>query len=267
MDAGTLIAGRFEIVGQAGRGGMASVHRAIDHSSDGYAALKVLHITMEDAGERFRREAEVLARLRHPGIVGYVSHGETPDGRAFLAMAWIEGETLTARVRRLGRLDPTATAEIGANVGDALAAAHASGIVHRDVKPSNLLLASDGYDRPVLVDFGIARVGASASAMTQEGMLIGTPGYISPEQARGSLEVDARADQFSLACVLYACLTGRAPFRGEDLVGVLAKILFQETPRVRAERPDVPSELDAILVKAMAKDPTERFPDMAAMAR
>ncbi len=267
MDAGTLIAGRFEIVGQAGRGGMASVHRAIDHSSDGYAALKVLHITMQDAGERFRREAEVLARLRHPGIVGYVSHGETPDGRAFLAMSWIEGETLTARVRRLGRLDPMAVVEIGANVGDALAAAHAAGIVHRDVKPSNLLLASDGYDRPVLVDFGIARVGTGASAMTQEGMLIGTPGYISPEQARGSLEVDARADQFSLACVLYACLTGRAPFRGEDLVGILAKILFQETPHVRSARADVPSELDAILVKAMAKDPTERFPDMAAMAR
>jgi tetratricopeptide (TPR) repeat protein len=267
MDAGTLIAGRFEIVGQAGRGGMASVHRAIDHETDGYAALKVLHITMEDAGERFRREADVLARLRHPGIVGYVSHGETPDGRAFLAMSWIEGETLTARVRRLGRLDPIGVAELGANMGDALAAAHAAGIVHRDVKPSNLLLASDGYDRPVLVDFGIARVGEAASAMTQEGMLIGTPGYISPEQARGSLDVDARADQFSLACVLHACLTGRAPFRGEDLVGVLAKILFQETPHVRSERPDVPMELDAILAKAMAKDPENRFPDMATMAR
>ena len=267
MDAGTLIAGRFEIVGQAGRGGMASVHRAIDQTTGGYAALKVLHLTMEDAGERFRREADVLARLRHPGIVGYVSHGETPDGRAFLAMSWIEGETLTGRVRRLGRLDPMAVAELGANVADALAAAHAAGIVHRDVKPSNLLLASDGYDRPVLVDFGIARVGTAASAMTQEGMLIGTPGYISPEQARGSLDVDARADQFSLACVLHACLTGRAPFRGEDLVGVLAKILFQETPRARVERPDVPSELDAILVRAMAKDPSERFADMAAMAR
>jgi predicted ATPase len=129
------------------------------------------------------------------------------------------------------------------------------------------LLASDGYDRPVLVDFGIARIGTSASAMTQEGMLIGTPGYISPEQARGSLDVDARADQFSLSCVLHACLTGRAPFRGEDLVGILAKILFQETPHVRVERPDVPNELDAILAKAMAKDPGERFADMAAMAR
>jgi tetratricopeptide (TPR) repeat protein len=267
MDVGTLIAGRFEIVGQAGRGGMASVHRAIDHETDGYAALKVLHITMEDAGERFRREADVLARLRHPGIVGYVSHGETPEGRAFLAMSWIEGETLTARVRRLGRLDPIGVAELGANVADALAAAHAAGIVHRDVKPSNLLLATDGYDRPVLVDFGIARVGTAASAMTQEGMLIGTPGYISPEQARGSLDVDARADQFSLACVLHACLTGRAPFRGEDLVGILAKILFQETPHVRVERPEVPSELDAVLAKAMAKDPDERFADMAAMAR
>src|SRR3982750_2328257 len=110
MDAGTLIGGRFEIVGQAGRGGMASVHRAIDHETDGYAALKVLHMTMEDAGDRFRREAEVLARMKHPGIVGYVSHGETPEGRAFLAMSWIEGETLTARIRRVGRLEPAAVA-------------------------------------------------------------------------------------------------------------------------------------------------------------
>jgi eukaryotic-like serine/threonine-protein kinase len=267
MDAGTLIAGRFEIVAQAGRGGMAAVHRAIDHSTNGYAALKVMHVTMEDAGERFQREAQVLARMQHPGIVGYIANGETPDGRAFIAMNWVEGETLTGRIRRLGRLEPGDVAELGACVAEALAAAHAEGIVHRDVKPSNLLLASDGYDRPVLVDFGIARVGDAASPMTQEGMLIGTPGYISPEQARGSLQIDPRADQFSLACVLYAALTGRAPFRGEDLVGVLAKILFQDTPRVRGERADVPAELEAVLVKAMAKSPDERFADAASMAR
>ncbi len=267
MDAGTIIAGRFEIAGQAGRGGMASVHRAIDLESGSYVAVKILHVSMEDVGDRFKREAEVLAKLRHPGIVGYVAHGETDEGRAFLAMTWIEGETLTSRIRRLLKLDQLDALELGANVADALAAAHAAGIVHRDVKPSNLLLASDGFDKPVLVDFGIARVGEAASAMTQEGMLIGTPGYISPEQARGSLQIDARADQFALGCVLHAALTGRPPFRGEDLVGVLAKILFQETPRVRADRGDVAHEVDAILAKAMAKEPEDRFADANAMAR
>jgi len=267
MDAGTIIAGRFEIAGQAGRGGMASVHRAIDLETSDYVAIKLLHVSMEDVGDRFKREAEVLAQLRHPGIVGYVAHGEMDDGRAFLAMRWVEGETLTSRIRRLGRLDQLDVLELGANVADALAAAHAAGIVHRDVKPSNLLLASDGFDRPVIVDFGIARVGQAASAMTQEGMLIGTPGYISPEQARGSLKIDPRADQFALACVLHAALTGKPPFRGEDLVGVLAKILFQETPRVRAERGDVAHEVDAILAKAMEKEPDDRFEDATAMAR
>ncbi|HEY1955453.1 MAG TPA: AAA family ATPase [Polyangiaceae bacterium] len=267
MDAGTVIADRFEIVEQAGRGGMAAVHRARDRVTMGFAAVKMLHLTIEGADDRFLREAELLAKLSHPGIVGYLGHGQTADGRAFLAMSWVEGETLAARVRRVGRLAPVDVAELGANVADALASAHAAGIVHRDVKPSNLLLATTGYDRPVLVDFGIARVGDAASAMTREGMLIGTPGYISPEQARGSLHIDARADQFSLGCVLYACLTGHAPFRGEDIVGILAKILFQETPRVRAERVDVPPEIEAILLKAMAKEPADRFADAVDMAR
>ncbi len=267
MEAGTLIAGRFEIVGEGGRGGMASVDRATDRLTGRTVAIKALHMTMADAGERFRREADALAKMQHPGIVAYVAHGETPDGRAFLAMDWIEGETLATRVRRVGKLSAVDALDLGAAVADALGAAHGAGIVHRDIKPANLVLASDGFDKPVILDFGIARMGEAASSMTHEGMLIGTPGYIAPEQARGSLDVDARADQFSLGCVLHACLTGRAPFRGEDLVGVLAKILFQETPRVRAERPDVPAEVDGILAKAMAKDPDERFEDIGAMAR
>jgi tetratricopeptide (TPR) repeat protein len=267
MDAGTVIADRFEIVEQAGRGGMASVHRAIDRRTSEPVAVKVLHLSMQDAGARFRREAEVLSRMHHDGIVGYVAHGATNDGRAFLAMRWIDGDTVAARVRRMGRLAPADVAELGANVAEALAAAHAEGIVHRDVKPANVLLASGGYDRPVLVDFGIARIGEAASAMTHEGMLIGTPGYISPEQARGSLRVDARADQFSLGCVLYACLVGHAPFRGADVVGVLAKILFQDTPRVRGERADVPAALESVLARAMAKEPADRFADAGEMAR
>ena len=245
---------------------MASVERAIDTETGGVVAVKVLHVSEEGVSERFRREANALARMQHPGIVGYIAHGEMPDGRAFLVMSWVEGETLGARVRRIGKLDPRDVMDLGAHVADALAASHAFGIVHRDVKPANLLLASDGFDQPVLVDFGIAR-DAHDTSLTQEGMLIGTPGYISPEQARGVLRIDARADQFSLGCVLHACLTGRAPFRGEDLVGVLAKILFQDTPHVRADRPDVPLEVDALLAKAMAKEPDERFADMTTMAR
>ena len=259
MENGTVVGDRFTVEGRAGSGGMAAVYRATDRTTGKTVALKLLHGSTPDGEGRFAREAELLARIIHPGIVGYIAHGTT-DGVPYLAMRWVEGETLGDRLKRSGALGTEATVELGIAVTDALGAAHVQGVVHRDIKPGNLMIpTAEPTSRVLLLDFGIARTLDSVSPMTQPGMLVGTPGYVSPEQARASPLIDARSDVFSLGCVLYACLTGHAPFRGQDLVAVLAKILFQNAPHVRDERKDVHPELDALVARMMAKEPGDRF--------
>lgn len=260
-----IVGGRFLIEEVAGSGGMARVYRAKDAVGGGSVALKIMNAASGELSGRFEREAEILAGLDHPGIVAYVAHGTTNDGRFYLAMSWAEGETLSARLRANGAMRPEEVIDLGIKVADALSAAHEAGVVHRDIKPSNLIVRPDGG--VTLLDFGVARIGIVSSALTQPGLLIGTPGYISPEQARGEATVGPRADQFSLGCVLYACLTGHPPFRGDDLVAVLAKILFQATPRARDERRETPPELDHVVAQLMAKDPNERFADCNAVKR
>lgn len=259
MEPGQLIADRFVIEERAGAGGMAAIFRAHDKSSGKTVALKLLHDGGADGEGRFAREAELLAEIVHPGIVGYIAHGihaETP----YLAMRWVEGETLSERLKRGGAMAPEDVVDLGIAVADALGAAHARGVVHRDLKPGNLMIPrGESMARALLLDFGIARMLDSVSPMTQPGILVGTPGYVSPEQARASPEIDARSDLFSLGCVLYACLTGKPPFRGQDLVAVLAKIVFQETPRVRDEARGVHPELDAVVARLMAKERAERY--------
>ncbi len=267
MQPGDIVGDRFTIEGLAGSGGMAEVFRAVDGTTGGTVALKVLQGTLEDGEDRFAREARVLARLKHPGIVGYVAHGVTEGGAPFLAMRWVDGETLSARLKARGPLGGEATVDIGVAVATALAEAHAKDVVHRDLKPSNLMIPNGAAPSAVmLLDFGIARAMDATVALTQPGMLVGTPGYVSPEQARASPDVDARSDLFSLGCVLFACLTGHAPFRGSDMVAVLAKILFQETPHVREERKDVHPALDALIARMMAKEREDRFPSATAAA-
>jgi tetratricopeptide (TPR) repeat protein len=256
LQHGDLIGERFEVIALAATGGMARVYRARDTRSGGDAAVKVLLESMHDEVERFEREADVLARLDHPGIVRYLARGRDPLGRPFLAMPWVEGETLAARLRRRGPLPFDEVTRIGAEMADALAAAHAAGIVHRDVKPSNVMLVADG--RVMLVDFGVARIVELASELTQTNMFVGTPAYIAPEQARGDPDVGPAADLYSLGGVLYACITGEGPFRGENLVAMLAKVLLQPATRPRESRPDVPRDLEALVLSLLEKDPKDR---------
>jgi len=253
-----IVAGRFELERLAGSGGMAEIHLARDRTRGGAkVALKML-LSKRRADEvgRFEREAELLAGLHHPSIVEYVAHG-VHDGNAWLAMEWLEGEDLHARLRR-GALSIAEAIGVGIQIADALAAAHAMGIVHRDIKPANLFLVDSDLTRLKVLDFGIARVRDVRSRHTATGSILGTPGYLAPEQARGVREIDTRADVFALGCVLFECIAGTPAFSGEHVMSILAKILLEEAPRLGERVPDVPPMLDALVARMLAKDPSER---------
>ncbi len=265
MQAGELIADRFVIEALAGSGGMADVYRARDRESEDLVALKILRATGPEDLARLAREAQALGRLTHPGIVRYVAHGTASGSEPFVAMEWVEGATLSRRLRR-GPLPVGAALELGHALGSALAHAHEHGIVHRDVKPGNVILRNDDLRDPVLLDFGVARTGL-AVGLTQLGTVIGTPRYMAPEQARGGQTIDARADVFALGAVLFKCITGRAPFDGEDAIAVLAHLLFDEPPDVCQLVPHVPRSVGDLLAKMLAKEPADRHSDCAAVVR
>jgi tetratricopeptide (TPR) repeat protein len=267
MQAGTIIADRFEIVGPAAHGGMGAVFRARDRLTDRHVAIKVLRESTETEGggaDRFEREARILAELSHPGIVRYLAHGKTQRGEPYLAMEWLEGETLAKRVRRGLSIDECVA--LVRRIAEALGAAHQVGIVHRDIKPSNVFLVDSDLARVKILDFGVARHGDPTSPMTASGVMLGTPGYMAPEQVRNAHDIGPRADVFSLGCVLYACVVGRPPFQGEDIISTLAKIILEETPRISDARADAPPALDALCARMMAKEPEERPADGAAVA-
>ncbi|HEV8319989.1 MAG TPA: protein kinase [Myxococcota bacterium] len=268
MQPGDTLASRFVIEALAAAGGMGKVYRARDTLSGATVALKVLRAA--DAGERaerFAREARLLAEISHPAIVRYVDHGTTGEGERWLAMEWLDGETLEARLRRAS-LDVPQTLALAARVAEALGMAHRRGIVHRDVKPSNLFLQDGRLERVKMLDFGVAaltNVGPGASSTGGAGAGIGTPGYMAPEQARGGPDVDARADVFSLGCVLFECLTGRPPFLAEHAIAVLAKILLEEVPLPGQLVPGVPPALDTLVGSMLAKDAARRPADAGAV--
>src|SRR4051812_30629851 len=208
MKPGDLIADRFEIERLAGSGGMGAVYRSLDRRTGTLAAVKFLwphFIDQPEHAERFSREAQVLQEIHHPGVVRYIAHGTSPGGEPWLAIEWLEGESLAERLRREG-LTVAEGVALARQVANALSAAHRRGIVHRDLKPSNLFLEGGAIDRVKVLDFGIAKV-RGGTPLTMTGMIVGTPFYMSPEQARGEREVDARADVFALGCVLFHCLT------------------------------------------------------------
>src|SRR5262249_51898615 len=245
MQAGDRVGGRFEIEALVATGGMSLVYRAIDRERGGPVALKVLAGKGVRDMERFSYEALLLAELHHPGIVGYVAHGATAAGERYLAMDWLEGEDLAARLARSGMtVDEAVTLARG--VSAALAVAHARGIVHRDIKPSNIFLVDGAVTEPKVLDFGVARLGYGRTLATRAGAMLGTPGYMAPEQAQGRKDADARADVFSLGCVLFECLTGRPAFAGEHVMTLLSRILLEEAPRVREIAPAVPASLDQL---------------------
>jgi eukaryotic-like serine/threonine-protein kinase len=268
MRTGDLIAGRFEIERLASSGGMGAVYRAIDRRTAQPVALKSLH--RPDIGlDRFEREAEVLAELEHPGIVRYVAHGRDDDGQGWLAIEWLEGEDLGAHLARIEgkRLGIGAAVALAQRAAEALGAAHARGVIHRDVKPQNLFLVGGQALDVRVLDFGIARLTVGHRVDTGTGVTVGTPGYMAPEQARGARDVDARADVFALGCVLFECLTGRAVFLAEHVMGILAKVLLEEAPRLQELGLDVPDALDDLVARMLSKDRDARPADGAAAAR
>jgi hypothetical protein len=256
--------GRFAVLREAGAGGMGRVYEAIDPSTRRRLAVKVIAHDTPPELARFAREAEVLERLSHPAIVAYVAHGTTPDGHPYLAMDWLDGESLSARLRR-GKLPVGEAILVGRRVAEALAHAHAAGIVHRDLKPSNLILVDGDPAATVVVDFGVARAVSGADDLTRTGEVVGTPGYMPPEQARGGrAALDGRADLFALGCVLYQALTGQKPFEGEDVLEILSQLLLREPPPVAELEAQVPPRLGSLVAWLMAKD-REARPASAAL--
>ncbi|HEX7836899.1 MAG TPA: serine/threonine-protein kinase, partial [Kofleriaceae bacterium] len=247
MRPGERLDDRFELEQPIGIGGMGTVFRARDPISGEAVAVKVISDERGHQTERFAREIKVLSELSHPGIVRYISHGVTPSGELFLVMEWIDGEVLKARLER-GPLTVSDAVTLATRVAEALGAAHAHGVVHRDLKPSNLILPGGRIDQVKVLDFGIAQR-EGKTQLTQTGMMLGTPGYMAPEQARASGQIDARADVFALGCVLFQCLTGTPPFDGDTTAAILAKILFGPAPRVSELWPDVPESLDALVAQ------------------
>jgi serine/threonine protein kinase/tetratricopeptide (TPR) repeat protein len=267
VEPGRTVGGRFVVEHKAATGGMGVVYRARDERDGTAIALKVLSRNWEWDERRFVREAELLAELRHPGIVRHVAHGHEKsreESYAWLAMEWLDGEDLAQRIGRVG-LTVDESVRIVARIAEALGSAHALGVVHRDIKPSNVFLVGTDVDRPRLLDFGIARLGDVSAALTQSGVMLGTPGYIAPEQARGALP-DPRGDVFSLGCVLFECLTGRPVFSGDHPMALLAKIVLADIPRVRDLRPEIPEALDALVSRMLEKDPAARPRDGSAVA-
>jgi tetratricopeptide (TPR) repeat protein len=278
MRPGTVIADRYTILRLAGSGGMGSVFQARDGQTGAMVALKVIRSDDPELTRRLLREARLLSELNHPNIVRYLGHGLTAAGEPYLTMEWLVGEDLAQRLKR-GTLTVPETMAVARHLCTALAVAHRRGIVHRDVKPHNVVLLAadvDGETNPSgltpdavapmtlkLVDFGVAHLGTGG--FTGTGQALGTPGYMAPEQARGSAAIDARADLFAVGCVIFACLLQRAPFVGEHAQAILAKILFEEAPRLRDLRPDAPLDLDALVARLLAKDPAARPADADAV--
>jgi len=258
MAATRILNDRYEMGTPLGKGGMAHVYRGTDRVLDRTVAIKVL--SGKYAGDdsfvtRFRREAQAAAGLNHANIVGVYDTGD--EGQMhYIVMEYVEGETLGDVLRRDGRLDPERAAAVAVEVATALHAAHEKGLVHRDVKPGNVMIDREG--RVKVVDFGIARAAAD-DTLTQTGLVLGTASYLSPEQAQG-LPVDARSDIYSLGCVLYEMLTGRPPFDGDTPVAI-AYMHVNETPPGPSElEPSIPPHLDQAVMRALEKDPEARFP-------
>lgn len=243
---------------------MGTVYRAADLRVGETVALKVLRDVTADSIRRFGKEAEILYQLRHPRIVRYVAHGQTADGKLYIAMEWLSGRTLSQRIKAKPLSLPEAY-HVALAASEAVAVAHHAGVLHRDIKPGNIWLVDGEPSRLKLLDFGLARRGAGREALTHTGELLGTPGYIAPEQARGSRDIDPRADVFSLGAVFYLCFTGQRAFTGGDALAVLAKLVLESPQRIGEVRPGLPPALDALVARMLAKLRDDRPADGAAV--
>ena len=257
---GTLLNGRYRLDAQIGHGGMSTVYRAFDTVLERQVAIKLMHREIasdSDQLERFRREARSVAQLSHPHIVGVIDAGEE-DGRPYIVLEYVEGETLKERIRRMGRLPIDEAIAYAIEIARALGAAHAGAIVHRDIKPQNVLIDEEGSAK--VTDFGIARSLDDDEGLTADGRVLGTTDYVSPEQALGH-DVNGQSDIYSLGVVLYEMLVGDVPFHGENQVAVAMKHVREDLPDVQTRRPDVSAGLAAILDRMTDKHLEHRYPD------
>jgi serine/threonine-protein kinase len=255
---GTSLNDRFRLEEKIGSGGMSTVYRAFDPTLERWVAIKMMHPDIsEDADqlERFRREARTVARLSHPHIVTVIDFGEDDDGTPYIVLEYVEGETLKERIRRMGRLPVVEAVAYAIEIGRALSCAHGERLVHRDVKPQNVLIDMDG--RGKVTDFGIAR-SLEAHGLTATGRVLGTTDYVSPEQALGK-EVTEQSDIYSLGIVLFEMLTGAVPFKAESQVGVAMKHVREPMPDVQRHRPEVSASLAAVLERTTAKEIANRY--------
>ena len=251
------LANRFEILEEVGRGGMASVYKAVQKNLNRTVALKVIHknlVHYKEFLERFHREAQLSASLNHPNIVTIYDQG-SENGIHYISMEYLEGLDLHHLIRDKGRLSTEESINIIAPVAEALDYAHNKGIIHRDIKSSNIIITSDG--RAILTDFGIAHA-VTATKLTQSGMIIGTPDYMSPEQAISG-QVDAQSDLYSLGVVIYECITGDLPFKGETPVSTIYKIINEKIEPVNKIVPDAPKWIGTVINKVLAKNKKNRF--------
>ncbi|MGC2245393.1 MAG: serine/threonine-protein kinase, partial [Terriglobales bacterium] len=254
--------GRYEIVAEVGRGAMGSVYKARDPKIDRFVAIKtvLLHQSVIHEQQEFRRrffiEAQAAGRLLHPGIVAVFDVGEEPEtSDPYIVMEYIEGQTLREVLAHNGKKLPLNDAlRITQELAEALDYAHAQGVVHRDIKPANVLITKDGQAK--ISDFGIAQL--DLTHMTLPGRVLGTPAYMSPEQLEGE-QVDGRSDLFSLGAILYSAVTGYRPFQGNSATTVCFKVANREPLQATSLAPELPHELDAVIARALAKDPTERY--------
>src|ERR671933_1066647 len=257
---GTQLNGRYRLDARWGAGGMATVYRAFDATLERKVAIKLMHREIaSDSGqlERFRREARSVAQLSHPHIVGVIDAGED-EGRPYIVFEYVEGETLKERIRRLGRLPVDEAIAYAIEIARALGAAHARHIVHRDVKPQNVLIDEEGSAK--VTDFGIAR-SLDEEGLTADGRVLGTTDYVSPEQALGH-DVNGQSDLYSLGIVLYEMLTGDVPFHGENQVSVAMKHVREDMPDLQSRRPEASATLASVLDRMTDKDLGRRYPDV-----
>ncbi len=272
---GTTIGGRYRLEQEIGRGGMSTVYRAFDTVLERQVAIKLMHreiATDSDQLERFRREARSVAQLNHPHVVSVIDAGEEPSpdvglgeegavGTPYIVLEYVDGETLKDVIRREAPLEIPQAIAYAIEIARALGAAHERHIVHRDVKPHNVLVSDEGAAK--ITDFGIART-LTEEGLTMAGRVLGTTDYVSPEQALGE-DVTGQSDLYSLGIVLYEMLTGEVPFRGESQVAVAMKHVREEIPDIQLKRPEISAATAAVVDRAVAKDLARRYPDAASL--